>query len=431
MAAARRLELLGSIRGDVAVFGAAPVAMRSGDVEFEYRQDSDFVYLTAFPEPEAVAVLAPDHPSDRYVLFVQPRDPERERWEGPRAGIDGAVADYGADAAFPIDALAEKLTGYLEHGARLHYPLGRRPDLDSQVLGAFRRLLARRPRTGKGPTEIVDPAPVLHEMRLRKSDEEVAILRRAAAITAEGHLAAMRAARPGAHEYEVAALLEYTYKRLGATGSGYPPIVAAGANATVLHYRRNRDRLRAGDLLLIDSGAEYDHLTSDVTRTLPVSGRFSRPQRRIYDLVLEAQRAAIAEVRPGRSFRRAHDAAVEVLTRGLIKLKLVEGRLEDAIREQRYRRFYMHRTGHWLGMDVHDVGVYGEGDERLLEPGMVVTVEPGLYFPRGEEGADPTWSGIGVRIEDDVLVTRRGPEVLTGDIPKAPADLARARRRLG
>jgi Xaa-Pro aminopeptidase len=429
MAAARRLEFLKQLGDDVAVVGAAPVAVRSNDVEFDYRQDNDFVYLTGFPEPEAVALFVPRHPEHRFVLFVLPRDPERERWDGPRAGIEGAVADYGAEAAYPVSELGERLLQYLPHGQRLHHRLGRHAELDDRVLGAFRQVLARRARSGKGPTEIVDLGRILHEMRLRKDKDEIAILRRAATITGEGHLLAMRAARPGTHEYEIAALLEYTYRRLGAAGSGYSPIVAAGSNATVLHYRRNRGELRSGDLLLIDSGAEYDHLSADVTRTFPVDGGFTRAQRRIYDLVLDAQLAAIAEVRPGKPFSDAHRAAVQTLTAGLVRLGLVEGPAEDAVREQRYRKFYMHRTGHWLGMDVHDVGTYGEGDARILEPGMVVTVEPGLYFAPEVEGAPREYAGIGVRIEDDVLVTPGGNEVLTAAIPKSPAELARARRR--
>jgi Xaa-Pro aminopeptidase len=428
MAASRRARFLDSLGEDVAVVGAAPVALRSGDVEFEYRQDSDFVYLTGFLEPEAVAVFAPRHPEHRFVLFVLPRDPDRERWDGPRAGVEGAQAHYGADAAFPIAELAEKLPGYLEHGARLHCRLGRRADLDELLLRVYRQLIARRPRSGKGPTQIADLGPLLHEMRLRKSREEIALLRRAAEITTQGHLAAMRAARPGVAEFELAALLEYTYRRLGAAGSGYSPIVAGGANATVLHYRSNRDVLERGALLLIDSGAEYDHVTADVTRTFPVGAPFSKPQREIYDLVLEAQLAAIAEVRPGKPFSAAHRAAVRVLTAGMIRLGLLEGPLERAIEEEQFKRFYMHRTGHWLGMDVHDVGAYGESDNRPLQPGMVVTVEPGLYVPPGSEHVPAAYVGIGVRIEDDVLVTSSGHEVLTSEVPKTAAELARLRR---
>jgi Xaa-Pro aminopeptidase len=428
MAAARRQDFLRVLCDDVAVVGAAPVAIRSNDTEFEYRQDNDFFYLTAFPEPEAVAIFAPRHPEHRFVLFVLPRDPERERWDGPRAGVEGAVAEYGADAAFPISELPQRLPDYLAHGARMHYRLGRRHGLDEMLLGAYRQLIAKRPRGGKGPTEIADLGPLLHEMRLYKSDDELAILRRSAAITAEGHLAAMRAARAGMREFEIAALLEYTYRRLGAAGSGYSPIVAAGANATILHYRRNRDVLENGKLLLIDSGAEYDHLTSDVTRTFPVGAPFTKAQRQIYDIVLEAQLAAIDEVRPGKPVGQAHQSAVQVLTEGLVRLRLIEGSVEEAISEQRFRRFYMHRTGHWLGMDVHDVGLYGDSDGRKLEPGMVVTVEPGLYIPQESEGVDPKFLGIGVRIEDDVLVTPSGNEVLSAAVPKTPVELSRLRR---
>lgn len=428
MAAGRRRVFLSLLGGDVAVVGAAAVTVRSNDTEFDYRQDNDFCYLTGYPEPEAVAVFTPAHPTQRFTLFVLPRDAERERWDGPRLGVEGAKERYGADEAYPIAALAEKLPELLLNGERLHCRLGRNAAFDERVLAAYRHCIAKRPRTAKGPTELVDLGRTLHEMRLCKSREELVLLRRAAQITAEGHLAAMRATRAGMREYELAALLDYTYKRLGAEGSGYAPIVATGANATVLHYHRNRDELQAGQLLLIDSGAEFDFLTADVTRTFPVEGAMTRPQRTVYELVLEAQLAAIAQVRPGRPFNAAHKAAVEVLTGGLVRLGLIEGPVDLAITENRFRKYYMHRTGHWLGMDVHDVGQYGEGDGRPLEVGAVVTVEPGLYFPVDTEGVPETYRGIGVRIEDDVLVTARGHEVLTADIPKTAADMARARR---
>jgi Xaa-Pro aminopeptidase len=429
MAKAHRAAFLKLLGGDVAVLGAAPVAVRSNDTEFDYRPDNDLVYLTAFAEPDAVAVFAPAHPEHRFVLFVRPRDPERERWDGSRAGVEGAKAVYGADAAFPIAELAQRLPDLLAAGGRLHCRLGRNAAFDDALLAGFRAGIAKRPRTAKGPTEIVDLGRTLHELRFRKSNDELALLRRACEITAQGHLAAMRAARPGVFEYELAALLEYTYRRLGAEGSGYSPIVAAGANATVLHYRRNRDALTAGQLLLIDSGAEFDFITADVTRTFSIDGTMTKAQRRIYDLVLDAQLAAIDAVRPGRPFGAAHNAAVEVLARGLITLKIIDGPLDLAIAEGRYKKFYMHRTGHWLGMDVHDVGQYGEGDGRALEPGAVVTVEPGLYFPPEEDGVPDEYRGIGVRIEDDVLVTARGHEVVTSAIPKTPAELRRVRAR--
>ena len=429
MAAERRrvfLELLGD---DAAVLGAAPISTRSNDTEFDYRADSDLVYVTGFDEPECVAVFVPRHPEHQWVLFVRPRDPERERWDGDRAGLEGARQRYGADAAFPIAELGARLPDLLAHGARLHCRLGRNPVFDEALLAAFRTGLARRPRSNKGPTEIVDLGRTLHEMRLCKTHDELSILRRAAEITAQGHQAAMRAALPGVREYELAALLEYTYRKLGAEASGYSPIVATGANATVLHYRRNRDTLEAGQLLLIDSGAEFSYLTADVTRTFPVSGAMSRPQRRIYDIVLDAQLAAIGEVQPGRPFGAAHKAAVRVLTTGLVRLGLIDGPVDVAIEEGRFRKYYMHRTGHWLGMDVHDVGVYGEGDGRDLEAGVVVTVEPGLYFPPELDDVPDEYRGIGVRIEDDVLVTERGHEVLTAAIPKTPSDMARAKGR--
>jgi Xaa-Pro aminopeptidase len=428
--AQRRRRLMDRLGPDAAaLFVAAPVSVRSNDVEYPYRQSNDFLYLTGFVEPEAVALLLPGHPKEEYVLFVRPRDPERETWTGRRAGIEGAVATHAAQAAFPVDKLDEKMGEYVSERERLYYTFGRDAAFNQRVLGWMQQWQMLRPRSGKGPTAVLDPGEIVHEMRLVKGEEELACMRQAAAIAAEAHHAAMRAARDGMHEYEIEALLDYTFRRLGGSGPAYPSIVAAGANATILHYTTNDQQLRNEDLLLIDAGAEYGGYCSDVTRTFPVGGRFSEAQRAIYDLVLHAQLAAIDVIRPGARVDAPHARAVEVLVDGLLTLGLLEGAREEIITKELYRPFFMHRTSHWLGMDVHDVGKYKlEGNPRILEPGMVLTVEPGLYFPPDRPTADPSYLGIGVRIEDDVLVTPDGHEVLSAAVAKDPADIEALRR---
>ena len=416
---ARRKRFLESIGRGVAIFPAAPVRNRSNDVDHEFRQDSDFHYLTGFPEPEAVALLTTRHPEHRYVLFVRPRDREKETWNGRRAGAEGAVAKYGADAAFTIDQMDEVLPKYLENVERLHYRLGRQPEFDARVLGWIGKIRAAV-RTGvSAPTEIVDPAVALHEMRLIKSPADLALLRRACEISAEAHVAAMRACRPGMNECELEAVVEYVFRRYGAASPAYPSIVGAGANGTILHYTENDAPVKDGDLVLIDAGCEYQGFSADITRTFPANGVFSRPQRAIYELVLSAQLAALGEVRPGARFEDYHNRALRVLVEGLVALGLLDGPPDEAIANETYKRLYMHRTGHWLGADVHDVGRYLiDGASRPLEPGMVLTVEPGLYIAEDDAKAPAEYRGIGVRIEDDVLVTATGHEVLTGGVPK-------------
>ena len=416
---ARRKRFLESIGRGVAIFPAAPVRNRSNDVDHEFRQDSDFHYLTGFPEPEAVALLTALHPEHRYVLFVRPRDREKETWNGRRAGAEGAVAKYGADAAFTIDQMDEVLPKYLENVERLHYRLGRQPEFDARVLGWIGKIRAAV-RTGvSAPTEIVDPAVALHEMRLIKSPADLALLRRACEISAEAHVAAMRACRPGMNECELEAVVEYVFRRYGAASPAYPSIVGAGANGTILHYTENDAPVKDGDLVLIDAGCEYQGFSADITRTFPANGVFSRPQRAIYELVLSAQLAALGEVRPGARFEDYHNRALRVLVEGLVALGLLDGPPDEAIANETYKRLYMHRTGHWLGADVHDVGRYLiDGASRPLEPGMVLTVEPGLYIAEDDAKAPAEYRGIGVRIEDDVLVTATGHEVLTGGVPK-------------
>lgn len=424
--ARRRRQLMRMIgKGGIAILPAAPVRLRNRDTEHAYRQDSDFHYLTGFPEPEAVAVLAPGRKHGEYVLFCRDRDPERETWDGRRAGPDGAVADYGADDAFPVSDVDDILPGLLEHCERVYYTMGLNAEFDQRLLGWVNQLRAAAKSGVTTPTEFVALDHLLHDMRLFKSRGEVALMRKAAKIAAAAHVRAMRACRPGMWEYEIEAEFLHEFRRHDATPS-YQPIVGGGANGCVLHYVENTARLNDGDLLLIDAGCELDCYASDITRTFPVSGRFSAEQRALYEVVLEAQLAAIDKVRPGNHWNEPHDAAVKVLTRGLVRLGLLKGRVPTLVKNGDYRRFYMHRTGHWLGLDVHDVGDYKVGEEwRVFEPGMVLTVEPGLYVAPGTKGVAKKWWGMGIRIEDDVLVTTGGAEVLSVDAPKDPDEIER------
>jgi Xaa-Pro aminopeptidase len=415
------LRLLG--KGAIAILPAAPVRLRNRDSEYPYRQDSDFYYVTGFPEPDAVAVLAPGRPAGEYLLFCRDRDPAREVWDGARAGPEGAERDYGADAAFPIADIDDILPGLLEQRERVHYTMGLYPDLDQRMIGWVQGVRARG-RTGtQTQHELIALEYLLHDMRLYKSRAELAVMRKSARIAVGAHLRAMRHCRPGLMEFELEAELIHEFCRHGAVPS-YNPIVGGGSNACILHYRDNDARLREGDLVLIDAGCEHDYYASDVTRTFPVGGRFSREQRALYDVVLAAQRAAIDRVRAGLDWNAPHSAAVEHITRGLVRLGLLKGRVAKLVKDEAYRKFFMHRTGHWLGMDVHDVGDYKVGGQwRVLEPGMVLTVEPGIYIPPGTRGVARRWWGIGIRIEDDVLVTRGEPEVLTKGVPTAPEQI--------
>jgi Xaa-Pro aminopeptidase len=410
----------------VALLPAAQVFLRNGDVEHDYRQDSDFFYLTGLGEPHCV--LALDGPTRKLTLFVRPRDREREVWDGPRAGLEGAKELYGADEALPIAELDEKLPGLLQNRTRLYYGLGANRTLDDRVLAAIDRVRARHRNGVRAPAEIVAPGTLVHEMRLRKSADEIEAMRAAVRITAEGHLVAMRRTRPGMHEYEVESLLLETFRRHGSERPAYGSIVGSGPNACVLHYRRNDRAIAAGDLLLIDAGCEYGYYASDVTRTFPVGRGFSREQQAIYELVLQAQAEGIERVRAGNTIEAIHRHTIGVITRGLVGLGVLTGEVDKLVESDGYKRFFMHRTSHWLGMDVHDVGSYflDGGEPRRLEPGMVLTVEPGVYIAPDEGSVAPEWRGIGVRIEDDVLVTERGPEVLSAGIPKAVDEVRRA-----
>ncbi len=406
--------------GSIAILPAAPVRARNRDVEYPYRQDSDFYYVTGFDEPNAVAVLLPKRKRGEFILFCRERDPEMELWNGVRSGLEGACEVYGADDAFPIGDIDDILPGLLENQSRVYYAMGYYSDFDQRMIGWVNRVRTRSRAGVSSPAEFVALDKLLHEMRLVKSKAEVRAMTRAMEISSNAHLRAMGACRPGMTEYEIEAELGYEFMRAGSPRVAYPPIVAGGANACVLHYIENRDTLRDGDLLLIDAGAEYDYYAADITRTFPVNGRFSKAQRALYDVVLEAQEAAIEQVRPGNHWNAPHEAAVEVLAEGLVALGLIKGRARTIIKKGRYRKFYVPRTGHWLGMDVHDVGDYKiAGEWRVLEPGMVLTVEPGLYVASGDKQVARKWWNIGIRIEDDVLVTRGGNKVLTCAVPKS------------
>ena len=405
--------------GSVAVLPSAREATRSNDTQFRFRQDSDFYYLTGFDEPEAVAVVAPSHEEHRFVLFVRPRDPERAIWDGPRAGLEGARETYGADAAFDIAEFPAKLGDLINNARNLYYRVGADSELDATVIGQIRRMRTMVRKGIHPPTVITDPANILHEMRLIKTDEEIAVMERSAQIAAEAHREAMRAARPGMKEYEVEAVIEFVFRRNGASAPAYTSIVGTGANATILHYVNNNAELKDGDLLLVDAGAEYQGYASDITRTFPVNGRFTPAQRDIYNLVLDAQVQCVRMVRPGVTMEEMHQHAIRVLTEGMARLGLLEGDPDKLIEEEKYKQFYMHRLGHYLGMDVHDVGRYMvDGEYRPVQPGMVMTVEPGLYIAPDAANVPDKYRGIGVRIEDDVLVTPDGFRVLTSEAPK-------------
>jgi len=431
-AAARRtgvLEALGS--GSGAVFPAAHVVLRSADSDYSFRQDSDFHYLTGFPEPDAVCVLVPGA-AQPYTLFVRPKNRDAEIWTGRRAGVEGAVSHYGADAAFPIEELASRLGTLLRDVETLYVALGRDPKLDRIVLDVVNEHRRTRPRHGRGIVQLCDPAPLVHEMRLVKEAWELDRMRAAASITAAAHADLMRATRPGMRESELEVRIEHEFRRHGASGPAYGTIVGGGDNATILHYRDNCDPLRDGDLVLVDAGCELELYAADVTRTFPVGTGFTAEQAALYDVVLEAQRAAIATVRPGARFGDAHEAALDVLCAGLVNLGLLEGAPEEVRATNAYRAYYMHKTGHWLGLDVHDVGLYVEdGASRRLEPGMVVTVEPGLYVAADAAAAPAAFRGIGIRIEDDVLVTENGCEVLTAAAPKERHAIEALRAAMG
>lgn len=407
----------------IAIIPSARETTRSNDTHYRFRQDSDFLYLTGFDEPDSIAVITPGR-QQKYTLFVRPRDPAQEIWVGRRAGVEGAKTELGADEAFPIAEFDDKLLDLLDGSKVLYYRLGVNEEMDKQLISTIAsvRTLNRKPIAV--PQTIIDPATIVHEMRVIKSDEEIEIMQTAADIAAEAHVEAMKAVRPGMKEYEVEALIEQIFRRRGANGPAYTSIVGAGANATVLHYINNDGELRDGELLLVDAGAEYKGYASDITRTFPINGRYSQGQREIYDLVLKAQMACVDLVRPGTTHEQLKQHSIEVLTEGMVELGLLKGSPEKLIKEKKYEQFYMHGLGHMLGIDVHDVGVYYQDKKsRPLEPGVVMTVEPGIYVAPDTKDIPEKYLGIGVRIEDDVLCTNNGPRVLTSKVPKQAEEI--------
>ncbi|MFC1714124.1 aminopeptidase P N-terminal domain-containing protein [Candidatus Poribacteria bacterium] len=415
----RRKAFASKIDNGTAILASAPTC------EHRYRQDSNFFYLTGFKEPESICVIAPDHPEHKFVLFVRPRDRDQEIWFGKRAGVEGAKSDYGADAAYPLDELDKELPKYFEKVEKIYYTLGSSENIDAKVLGLLKRFRGERYKASVGPVSIVDPAEIVRNMRAIKDDHELKLMRKAADISAEAHIAAMKAIKPGMYEYEVQAAIEYTFLKNGAAGPAYSTIAGAGDNATCLHYDVNDCMIEDGDLILVDAGADYEHYTGDITRTFPANGKFSDVQRELYSIVLDAQMAAIEAIKPGAKMDEYHEKAVQVIVDGLMGLGLLKGERDKIIEDKEFRKFYMHNTGHWLGLDTHDVGRRKMEDDsvRPFEPGMVVTVEPGIYIAEDIDEVDEKYRGIGIRIEDDVLVTADGREVLTEKTPKTIEDI--------
>ncbi|NET09009.1 MAG: M24 family metallopeptidase [Merismopedia sp. SIO2A8] len=426
----RRERLMAKLGQGTAVFHSAPTAVHHNTVEYNFRQDSDFYYLTGFDEPGAVAVLAPHHEEHQFVLFVRPKNLKEETWTGRRVGVDLAKEKFGADEVYPIEELDEKLPQYLAKADRIFYRMGRDRTFNDNMIHLWQRLMGQYQKKGIGPTALEDPRPILHPLRQQKSSEELSLIRKAIAISVEAHCCAMEMAQPGCYEYEIQAELERIFRHHGAQGPAYPSIVASGVNACVLHYTENTRQMQDGELLLIDAGCCYEYYNADITRTYPVGNCFTKEQQILYEIVLEAQLQAIAQAQPGNPYSAIHDTAVSVIVDGLMDIGLLQGDRDEIIKEEKYKPFYMHRTGHWLGLDVHDAGVYKHGDtDHPLEAGQVFTVEPGIYISpdiepvEGQPTVDERWHGIGIRIEDDVLMTATGHEILTQDVPKQIADL--------
>jgi len=418
--AARRARLLEAIGPTgIAIVPSAREVIRNRDAHYRFRQDSDFLYLTGFHEPDSILVLAPGRKDGAFLLFVRPRDATREIWDGRRAGPEGAVSQYGADQSFVVDDFETHLGSLLSGRSRVFYTLGEHAHWDLKITAAVREIREVSRRGAAAPTDFVALETTLHEQRLIKTEAELALLRTACTVTAAAHVRAMRATKPGKWEWQVAAEIHHEFER-NQMECGYGSIVGGGDNACILHYKENESQLRDGDLLLIDAGGEYRGYTADITRTFPVGGKFGGAQREVYEVVLAAQLAAIAELKPGNSSARPHEVATRVLTEGMVALGLLKGDVDELIKTEKHKQFYMHGTGHWLGLDVHDVGRYKlDGQPRPFQAGMVMTVEPGLYIAPGTPGIDPRFHGIGIRIEDDVLVGATGPDVLTHGVPKA------------
>ncbi len=422
--AKRRQQLMRMAGKDsIIVLQAAPPRIRNNDVHYPYRQDSDFLYLTGFREPGALLVMIPDDDEGHCILFCRSRDPEREMWDGRMVGVEGAVADFGMDEAFDIKEADTKLRELLQDRDRIYHDLGRDPRFDQRLIGWLNEFRGETRKTYHAPEEIHALDHMLHDMRVYKSREELSAMRRAAKVAIEAHEHAMRDCRPGLNEADIHAGLLQVFTRNQCEPS-YLPIVGGGANACVLHYITNRDELKDGELLLIDAGAEYDGYASDITRTFPVNGKFSPEQRELYEVVLAAQAAAIDRARAGNQWQDVHDMAVRVATEGMIDLGILHGSLEEEIESRGYKKYYVHNTGHWLGLDVHDVGEYTiDGHSRQLEPGMVMTVEPGIYIQPGAAGVRECWHGVGIRIEDNIAITKDEPRLLTEGLARAPDDI--------
>lgn len=408
----------------IAIVTAASLVTRSRDTEFPFRQDSDFYYLSGFVEPDAVAVLLPGRAHGEYVLFCHEKDPLKELWNGERVGADAAVERYGADDAFPLADIDDILPGLIEGRDRVYYSMGRSRDFDTRVMAWVNSIRSKVAAGAVPPGEFTDLDHLLHEQRLFKSVGELRQIRRAAEISVLAHRRAMRQCQPGMQEYQLEAELLHEFARSGARHAAYPSIVAGGTNGCVMHYIENAHRLKKNDLVLIDAGCEYRGYAADITRTFPVNGRFSRRQRALYNVVLAAQEAAFSTLAPGRSWNAAHEATVDVITAGLVDLGLLRGNTTRLIREGAYKEFYMHRVGHWLGLDVHDVGDYRVGNDwRDLEPGMTLTVEPGVYIAADNDRVPAVWRGMGIRIEDNVAITEQGYELLTDGLPRTADEI--------
>jgi Xaa-Pro aminopeptidase len=423
--ARRRKNLMALMEpNSIAIIPSAREQVRSRDTEYPFRQDSDFYYLSGFTEPDAVLVLIPGRRHGQFVMFCRERDPGMELWHGYRAGPEGVCDRHAADDAFPIGDIDDILPGLIEGRERVYYSMGRSAEFDRQIMDWVNSIRGKEASGAVPPGEFTDLDHMLHELRLYKSAAEIRIMRRAGDITARAHQRAMRACRGGMYEYQLDAELQYEFAVSGARHPAYPSIVGSGDNGCVMHYLENAAKMRDGDLVLIDAGCELEYYASDVSRTFPVNGRFSREQRALYELVLRAQLAAIDEIKPGNHWNQPHDASVRVMTQGLVELGLLKGRVDSLIKREAYRAYYMHRVGHWLGLDVHDVGDYRLGEEwRLLEPGMVMTVEPGLYVSPDNSKVAKKWRGIGIRIEDDVVVTEQGCEVISAGVPKTVEEI--------
>jgi Xaa-Pro aminopeptidase len=416
------LRMLGA--GNIAVVPGASIQHRNRDVEYLFRQNSDFYYLTGFDEADAVAVFVPGREQGEYILFCHEYDENTALWVGANAGIDNAMNVFGADDAFPIDDIDDILPGLLENNNKLYFPMGMNPGFDQQLMDWSQQVRSKSRAGVTAPAEFISTDHLLHEMRLIKSSQEIKQMKKAASISVVSHKKAMQVCRPGMYEYEVDATLKHHFISNGAQQEAYPAIVGGGVNGCILHYVQNNAQLNDGELLLIDAGCEWEKYASDITRTFPINGVFNDEQKALYQLVLDSQYAAIEQVIPGNHWNDPHEAAVKVLTKGLVKLGILTGRVPTLIKNEAYKPYYMHRTGHWLGMDVHDVGDYKIDKQwRLLEPGMVLTVEPGLYIQPNAKEVDKKWRGIGIRIEDDVLVTKKGHEVLTESAPKEVKDI--------